>query len=265
MVDSEIVVNRPSTIRTRFYLADGSTDTSTSPAATWSAVDLAGTTVASGTATFASPNWTATVTPTDIDVWTVTWTKGTQTKTTIYPVVGRHIVEPDDIRSGDARVSSFSQLDLRDHLTRASSFAETWCGVAFRPRKDREVIRGRGSSWVPLRWGAVRGVDRVLVDGTQIADFEVHVSGFLRLPFATTGTVEVTYRHGYDAPPLDLARAVLLLTAAWAVRDITPSRAVAEVTDVGVFRLSTPGRDGPTGLPEVDAVLARYRWPRVVG
>ncbi len=35
-------------------------------------------------------------------------------------------------------------------------------------------------------------------------------------------------------------------------------RAMSESTDVGTIRYSVAGKDGPTGIPEVNAVIAQF-------
>ena len=61
-----------------------------------------------------------------------------------------------------------------------------------------------------------------------------------------------------DAPAGPVAQAAMLLAREYLVRSVLSSRATVESTDVGFFRVSVAGRDRPTGIPEVDAVIERF-------
>ena len=66
------------------------------------------------------------------------------------------------------------------------------------------------------------------------------------------------YRHGMPAPAGPVAQAAMLLAREYLVRSALSSRATVESTEVGSFRISVAGRDRPTGIPEVDAVIERF-------
>ncbi len=76
------------------------------------------------------------------------------------------------------------------------------------------------------------------------------------------GSVRVTYEAGMARVPLEIRRAALRLAASYmgALSSNLPDRALSLSDELGTFRLATPGVGGSWfGLPEVDAVLQRYR------
>ena len=76
--------------------------------------------------------------------------------------------------------------------------------------------------------------------------------------------VHVRGTHGPRADwggvvPEDLVRAATILARYTARANNYPERARQVATDGALITLSTPAHDRPTGLPDVDGVLARYR------
>jgi hypothetical protein len=81
--------------------------------------------------------------------------------------------------------------------------------------------------------------------------------------YAAEYDCELVYEYGMSPPPADVRRAALLR-----IRDVLvsinsaiPDRATTfQVTEFGTYSLATAGRNGfDTGLPEVDAILSRYK------
>lgn len=113
----------------------------------------------------------------------------------------------------------------------------------------------------------VQTVHSITVNDTtlDVSQVTIHDTGALDYPFPTGAVVTVDYTHGHPTCPSDVAGAIrdlaVFTAASWGAR--MPDRATTISTDVGTFRLSMPGRDGPTGLPEVDAILAPYRRPAI--
>lgn len=68
----------------------------------------------------------------------------------------------------------------------------------------------------------------------------------------------IRYKYGADTLPLRVSIAVLDLAAYYLRADVVSSRAVGESTDAGFLRFTIAGRDGATGLPEVDAVIEQF-------
>jgi hypothetical protein len=70
--------------------------------------------------------------------------------------------------------------------------------------------------------------------------------------------------HGLHETPADLQRAATALVKYLAKHSVYPDRAKRVMTEQTDIWLSSPGPEAPTGLPEVDAVLVRYREQAVV-
>lgn len=68
----------------------------------------------------------------------------------------------------------------------------------------------------------------------------------------------ISYKYGADALPYRVSIAVLDLAAYYLRADVVSSRAVGEATDAGFLRFTIAGRDGATGLPEVDSVIEQF-------
>jgi len=70
--------------------------------------------------------------------------------------------------------------------------------------------------------------------------------------------IVVHYEHGRAATPGPITRAALLLAREYAVSSDVPGRATATSIGDQLFRLTIAGRDGVTGLPDVDAAIAQF-------
>jgi len=181
----------------------------------------------------------------------------------------------DEAKYPDAAIAA-----ARDGL--AARFARI-CGVAFEPTGATATVDGArdgatllphplvtaitaverwdGASWVAL---AADRPDTLRIDGYRL----VWPGGW---PYRGR-TVRLTYTHGYDPTPHDIARAALIATVNELVSTDISERATSwsDPTGAGTFRLATAGmgRASWFGLPLVDAVLAEYRalyWRPGVG
>ena len=72
------------------------------------------------------------------------------------------------------------------------------------------------------------------------------------------GPATIRYRYGLTEVPVRVSDAVLALAAYYLRPDVTPARATGEATDAGFIRYTLAGRDGATGLPEVDAIIEQF-------
>lgn len=68
----------------------------------------------------------------------------------------------------------------------------------------------------------------------------------------------IRYVYGTCNVPVRVSNAVLQLAAYYLRDDVTPSRATGEATEAGFLRFTVAGRDGATGLPEIDAVIEQF-------
>ena len=240
--------------------------------------DGAGTAVGTGpyTGTAACGSITAAVPVADLaelDLYTCVWTDDDGAEWTSYvELCGGYLVELADVRDLDAlyqNESKFPASRLRAARTAAEVRFEAAAGVAMVPRCNRVRLIGDGGYRIVVPNMAVRSVRSITVDdGTgavaltadELAALTVREWGAID---HTDGTVwedadviEVCYEHGLDYPPATVREAMLLLVPEYLTRKALASRATAEVTDVGTFRLSVAGARNPTGIPEVDRIAA---------
>lgn len=150
-----------------------------------------------------------------------------------FPMVPRYSRERIRTSTGAWGVQGYS-LPLREYYPRQV--------VALRP------ATATGVAWTAGELAALSYGDRVIYSATTWG----------------TDDVWVDYIHGWDRPPQDVKDAALLRlrTLLNANRSGIPSRAERyQLAEGGTYVLAMP-RSDRTGIPDVDAVLARYRRTR---
>jgi hypothetical protein len=211
-----------------------------------------------------------------LDVYTVTWNLPDETtRTTEYETVGGFLFTLADLRAFDPNLADTAKYpaplltEIRE-ATEDLFEAPTVGGVAFRPKGRRVTVGGDGTNVlvVPdLEVTAVRAaaIDGVALSDEELADLDPTPIGMIFRKSATwprgRRNVEVLYEHGLAVTPAPITRAAKLWARYQLVSPSAPladPRASAVFTDVGGYRLTLAGRDGPTGLPEVDAVLSQF-------
>lgn len=201
-----------------------------------------------------------------------------------FEVVGGYLFGLADLRALDpvlADEAKFPLTALADAREAAEERLETLCAVAFRPRGRRAALSGDGQRTLllpdvePLRLVSASvarwpGADPQVFDDEDLADITLLEWGAAIRQSrgvwpAGERNLSLLYEHGLDAPPEPVRRAALVLARAVLVRSAVPDRATSESTDTGTIRYSIAGRDGPTGFPEVDAVIEQFgrRTPAV--
>jgi hypothetical protein len=146
-------------------------------------------------------------------------------------------------------------------------------GVSFRPAGRQIRLDGDGTQTLILPDLYPREIISASIGGTaltagEISDLIIYDAGILARPdgsvwTAGKGNIKIHYTYGLDAPPEPIVDAALTYARALLTRSATSDRAVSQSTDVGTFRLATAGRDGPTGYPEVDAILEQFGTTRI--
>ena len=183
---------------------------------------------------------------------------------------GGHLFEISDLRAFDpafADAVRYPAAVVRAARTAAEQRLEQACRVAFTPRGRRLRAVGAGLARLEVPDNAVRSLLSASVGGTDLTPAELAAvtvrewgafdrpAGYL---WPLGSALALHYEHGQDSPPAPVAQAAMLLAREYLVRSVLSSRATVEATDVGFFRVSVAGPDRPTGLPEVDAVIARF-------
>ena len=244
-------------------------------------MDSAGQAVLSGQATTQTGGSTGPygfdVTPTILDVYTVTWNLPSgQSRTSEYEVVGTHLFTIADLRAFDSQLANLEAATAREVREAVEERFERAAKVSFTLRGRRAYLDGRGTPELILPDFEVRKIVAIKVNGTalsasKLAEMKLDPCGYLVWGGGTFPegfrNVEVLYEHGFETVPRPVHRAALryakhLLIATQIEHN---ERATGVATDVGFFRLTLAGRDGPTGLPEVDAVLDQFGRRHVGG
>jgi hypothetical protein len=200
-----------------------------------------------------------------LDRLTATWAIGSDTVgSTVIDVVGRHWFPLPALRSrqGLAGIEARDLIAARDGF---SDLADRVTGVAWVPRWWTESFEHRGGNIIVPAWPKVRRLISVTVDGTAqtLTDWRFDADGGVIIAPAGIGcdiTVTLVYEHGYDGPPEPLVKAALR-AAEWSLLGDTSNvspRTMSFSNDAGSFRYAVASEKYPTGLPEVDAVLATY-------
>lgn len=244
--------------------------------------DGAGVQVASGTPTITGTKLSLTVASSalsKLDQYSIEWTAqyagSPLTWETHVEIVGGFLFEIAAFRSFDsvfANTTRFPTATIRTIRTWVEDIieGELAAAVAFVPRGRRASVDGSGRNGLPLPDVAAREVLAVSIDGTawSSTDMEgITVDDdllWLDLDAPThvwrTGrrNVVLHYTHGLDRPPGAITRAALLLAKEYAVQTDVPSRATATSIGDQLFRITVAGRDGVTGIPDVDAAIAQF-------
>lgn len=174
---------------------------------------------------------------------------------------------------GLANTSVYSDAQLTAVIADVEVEIERLLGQAFNSRTiTNEWHLGDGGVWLPLDNAWPTTVTACTVGGVSlsagtIANMIVDRRGsrvWLSSGWIYLQEITISYSCGQTAPPADLLRAAKLLCRARLGQTRAPimDRAERYVPDGngGTFILSMPGA-ARTGIPDVDAILARYVTP----
>jgi hypothetical protein len=202
-------------------------------------------------------------------VWS--WTNG-QSRRTSFELIGGFLFALAELRAFDAVLANettYPDARLLDVREAVEERMERNARVAFRPRGAREFLDGDGGRTLilqhrrPIRVVAASVAGTALTAG-ELEDLALYPTGKVIRRSGTWGgnerEVEVLYEHGYEVTPAPVHEAALRFARHVAVKTVfdDADRATAAITELGGYRLTIAGRDGPTGLPEVDAVIKQF-------
>ncbi|MFC9231035.1 hypothetical protein ACFTZI_19090 [Streptomyces decoyicus] len=234
--------------------------------------DATGQTVYTGSATSSGDEWAATLPAQAEGVYTVEWMAGqVATDRTAFEVVGGFLFSLLEARQSDMDLEDsarFPTAELKHYREVVTDEFETITGRSFVPRTTRVEVEADGSASLFLGYFDVASLKAL--DGpsgpVDMTGWTVDAAGFLKAPgdLRDGDRYRVTFAYGFGQVPEDVKRAGLLRLRSFltAERSGIPDRATAFVAaEGGNFTLATAGRNGwETGLPEVDAVLKRYKY-----
>lgn len=198
--------------------------------------------------------------------FTGTYNASTVTATIPFEVVGGHLFSLPTLRAFDASLDATAYTDTEVKTARAYVEAEfrRISGRSFTPRSAVETVPVSNGVFYVENVDAYRVVAATLggvaVDVSTVTIDHIGKGGFTTT--VTDDVLTVEYEYGFNAVPDDVRRAALLRArTVLADRDSgIPDRAMSVNMDGAQFSLATAGRSGfETGIPEVDAILARYR------
>ena len=284
--------NRAGTLTFTVRTEDG-TPTAPSGSVAVTVRDLAGTSVATGTAssgtgtgvfTYALPSGVRST----LGRYEVTfgYTVSSVSETVVVPVeiVGSLLFEVAEVREVYPELSDtgrYTSAEIRRARDEATARLEEAAQVSFSTRRTVETMNGDDTTRLLLPHVEVSGIYSVTIydetipgadaiedafDGTELADVEIDgPAGVLK---RTDGdvwprghrNVLVDYEHGYEFPPEPVRRAAMKLAVEALVPSALPSRALSQTTDLGEIRISVanPEAGRPTGDPEIDAVILQF-------
>jgi hypothetical protein len=205
-------------------------------------------------------------------------------QTTQVEVIGSPLFNLPDLRAADAAFSNTSKFPTAALSAARNAVTDEFariCGRSFVPRGSTYTTFLDNTGFVLLPDADVYKILSATVDGTAQTGLTLDpigkVSGLPTMQAVTLqelwdgsigsgapgpGQTVVAYEYGWTYVPNDLYRAAIqrgrFILAA--IASGIPDRATSFVaTEGGSFTLATPGSGvWQTGIPDVDAVLARY-------
>ena len=270
-----LITGRPGTIQVKIYDEDG---VAADPASVSVVVrDGSGTQVATGSATesITTGLWTYTVgnsVTDDLDEYEATWTytldAATHTQTTKFEVCGGHTFEIAELRAADSTLADTTDYPadkIKQARVDAEQRFERGAKVAFVHRARRVELISDGRPRLVLPDCEVAEIIAIEVDGEAKdetdADLYVHgPEGVIEHPtwWSAGSIVSLYYIHGIENTPEPVSRAIKTLAIEYLVPSALPARATSQSTDRGEFRINLAGKDGTTGIPEVDSVMMEF-------
>lgn len=203
-------------------------------------------------------------------VWSGTFSSVPETITQQIEVVGAELFSLSDIRAFDSALAGKSDADLIAARVRARELFEARCGVSFVPRWGTTTTDGRGQTGVWVDHRRVRSVISGTVDGTaltsdQLAQLTIYEDGKIdRFGYWSwwlgdrPHNVTLVYEHGYAQPPSEISRVGMILARYELTASNLADRWISQSNEFGIIRQAVPSMQNPTGIPIVDATLARY-------
>lgn len=232
----------------------------------------------------------------NLDTYSITYTGTTQpggtlvTWTDYIDLCGGYLFEIPDLRAQDRAFT-----DTTKYPTSLIRQVRTWvedviegpraAQVSFVQRGTRVTIDGTSPDYnlgfSPLLYGndyrdllvpdfEVQTLYSASINGTaltpteiseiQIKDNVLHRSAGVQWPAWPYGhgNISLHYSHGFPRPPGAITRAALILAREYLIKSDLPGRATATSIGDQLFRLTIAGRDGVTGIPDVDAAIDQF-------
>lgn len=177
-------------------------------------------------------------------------------RTSTVEVVGWHYFGLDEMRDADydGCCTDATDSELASARQTATEVFERACRRSFTARRARAIVSANMNGFAELPWSDVDSAEARTMDGTAVecdlvGDCQAYVGARKCL---------VTASYGMHETPDEVRRACIEYALYLMRPDSRPSNAVGQSTDFGFVRFSLAGRDGATGLVEVDAVIKAW-------
>ena len=177
----EILVSTQATLEQRLYDVNGTLVNSEAGTVTLTIKDPTGTEIAGSPFTVTNPPastgiYTRNVTISQTGVYTTSWAfpGTTGTRTGSIEVVGGFLFTVADLKAFDSALASYTATQIREARGVVQELFESpkVTNRAFRPRGNRVLFDGDGSSILFLPSTDVRSVHKFVIGGTTIADLD---------------------------------------------------------------------------------------------
>ena len=189
-------------------------------------------------------------------LWDVSWEGGAAS----VDVVPWHLFGLDEMREAadPGELDGVTAAGMEDARERATLKLERSCRRSFlrRTRRAKVAWRRFGGS-CPLPWVDVAEVAPAPVSPAGVA-LELECDSVCSVRGPAPWPVDVVATYGLAPAPADVRDAAVQLALYYLRPDSRPSNAMGESTELGYMRFSIAGRDGATGLIEVDAVIGQW-------
>lgn len=168
-------------------------------------------------------------------------------------IVPRHYFELDELKNYGDGTDDFTgktDAELRAKRQKATEVFERAANRSFIPRMGTTKAYV-GNFFVRLNHC---DVERVVSPACRlIDDCQVEV-----IEQPRPDECEIVYIYGTSSMPEAVKEAVLALAAYYLRESAAPDRATGEATEAGFLRYTIAGRDGATGIPEIDAIAEQF-------
>lgn len=176
------------------------------------------------------------------------------------------IVSVADVRAAEevfANATRYPDGLILQAITYAEELFERIAMLSYVPRTTTATVYGNGTREVMLPHIALGAVSAVSIDGTALDPTTVSTKPYGALVRSSGwpdgSVISVTYTHGTGEVPEPVRSAVLELVRECLLPRQVPSRATAMTTSEGnYYRYTIAGRDGYTGIPNVDAAADQF-------
>ena len=287
------ILNRETKVRSYWEDEDGAL-VAPDAAPTFVVTDGAGATVSTGTATLDEVDgiaWYVLPAQTRCDELTITFTGSVNSLQRVVAVpvsvVGDRLVDLWRYRQ-DSELALLDGPTLREVAEAVEDWFEIALGYPVVERSLRTTWEYMGGTIMrPPGVKFPRHLYALSTNGLAYQDSELAQITAVRnaWQWISTGTVDIVYGSGqpqfrlgglstvwcthgppnsWAATPVNLARAAVVLARYTARATNYPERAGQIATEGALITFSMPNPDKPTGLPEVDAVVTKYRVLEVV-